>query len=117
MGMVQRSPCRHALYRKKKMILIRQLKVAVSEQETEGIRQAVAKKIHITAASIYEIEILKRSIDARKKAGSFLYLYRGGSSDSHQEKEVTKEMCKGYGHFPVSTDDFSDAKERRTATL
>ena len=88
------------------MILIRQLKVAVSEQETEGIRQAIARDRDLEA------------FDRRKeKAGSFLYLYRGGSPGHPSGKETTKEMRKGYGHCPVSTDDFSDAKERRTATL
>lgn len=94
MGMVQRSPCRHALYRKKKMILIRQLKVAVSEQETEGIRQAVAKKIHITVASIYEIEILKRSIDARKKPDLFYIYTVAVRLDIHQEKKLLKKCAK-----------------------
>ena len=111
MGLVQRSPCRHALYRKKKMILIRQLKVAVSEQETEGKENTYYGGIDLRDRDL-------EAFDRRKeKAGSFLYLYRGGSSGHPSGKEVTKEMRKGYGHFPVSTDDFSDAKERRTATL
>ena len=76
------------------MILIRQLKVAVSEQETEGIRQAVAKKIHITVASIYEIEILKRSIDARKKPDLFYIYTVAVRLDIHQEKKLLKKCAK-----------------------
>ena len=76
------------------MILIRQLKVAVSEQEIEGIRQAIAKKIHITAASIYEIEILKRSIDARKKPDLFYIYTVAVRLDIHQEKKLLKKCAK-----------------------
>ena len=48
------------------MIRIDQVKVEVSGQEAD-LKQIVAKKLKVSEGEIKSLEILKKSVDARKK--------------------------------------------------
>ena len=61
------------------MLQINQIKVPVEktyekEQELRGIIQAAAKKLNVSAEQLQNVNIMKKSLDARKKPQLF-YVY------------------------------------------
>lgn len=57
------------------MIRVNQLKLPV-EHKQEDLKKKAARALRITPEQIERLEIRRRSLDGRKKAGAFLQLYR-----------------------------------------
>ena len=53
------------------MLLIKQLKVFVSENPEEELKKKIKKELKISDDDILDIEILRQSVDARKKSELF----------------------------------------------
>lgn len=69
------------------MIKITQLKLKIEHKE-EDLKKKVCKMLQISPSKIYEIEILKRSLDARKKP--LMYNYQLAVFAENEEKIVKR---------------------------
>ena len=84
------------------MIRVRQVKVSVIDNDINLIREIVAKKIRVNVLDIRNIEIVKRSLDARYKPDLF-YIYEV-LIDVNNERDVLNRN-KGNNDVMVITDD------------
>ncbi len=75
------------------MIKIDQLKLEISATENDIIK-AAAKKLKINAADIHECEIIKRSIDARKKPQLYFVYSVSVSLRGNLENSILKKFHK-----------------------
>lgn len=70
MGLVQRLRGRHPRGERRAMIQVQQLKLPVGHKEEELLK-ALASKLHLRKEEILSWEVVKRSLDARKKPELF----------------------------------------------
>ena len=84
------------------MIRVRQVKVRVNDNDISKIKMVVAKKIKINVNEINNIEIVKRSLDARYKPDLF-YIYEV-DIDINNEKDILNRN-KSNNDVSVSIDD------------
>lgn len=63
------------------MIQISQLKLQIPHTE-EQLEEKIKKVLGIRKTELLSFRILKRSLDARKKAGTFLCIYCGSRSET-----------------------------------
>ena len=84
------------------MIRVRQVKVRVSDNDISKIKMIVAKKIKVNVNEINNIEIVKRSLDARYKPDLF-YIYEV-DIDINNEKDILNRN-KSNNDISVSFDD------------
>lgn len=75
------------------MIKIDQLKLHVSAEDSQ-IKNSIAKKLRIQTSDIKDYEVLKRSIDARKKPELFFVYSVSVSLDKALEQKVLKKALK-----------------------
>ena len=84
------------------MIRVRQVKVRVNDNDISKIKMIVAKKIKVNVNEIKNIEIVKRSLDARYKPDLF-YIYEV-DIDINNEKDILNRN-KSNNDVSVSFDD------------
>ena len=80
------------------MLVLNQIKVAVSENEIQNLKMKIAKELHISESEILNLKILRKSVDARKK-DSLFYVYNVALSVSGNENRFLKKKYK----FSVDT--------------
>ena len=93
MGLVFRISCRKMCVGDISMLLLNQLKVAVSKNEMASLKKKIAKELHINEDAILSVLILRKSVDARKKDQIF-FVYNVSVSTSVSEKEILKKKHK-----------------------
>ena len=71
------------------MIRVRQIKVDVENDSIEKLRKKVISKLKITYKELEDIEVVKKSIDARDK-NKVLYIYEVNVSLKNEDKILKK---------------------------
>ena len=75
------------------MIKVDQLKLDISAKDNQ-IKKAIAKKLRVQDSDIKDYQVLKRSIDARKKPDLFFVYSVLVSLDGALEQKVLKKSAK-----------------------
>ena len=75
------------------MLLLKQLKVPVSKDETDALRTKIIKELHMKPEDLISVEIIKKSVDARKKDQIF-FVYNVAIKTSLSEDVILKKKHK-----------------------
>ena len=75
------------------MLLLKQLKVPVSKDETAALRKKITKELHIKDSELLHVLVLRKSVDARKKEQIF-FIYNAVIETSVNENSILKKKYK-----------------------
>ena len=75
------------------MLLLKQLKVPVSKDETGSLRKKIIKELHISDADLLSFQIIRKSVDARKK-NQILFVYNVVIETSLREESLLKKKYR-----------------------
>ena len=75
------------------MLLLNQLKVPVSKDEMASLKKKIAKELHLKESDVISLQILRKSVDARKKDQIF-FVYNVAVEVRASEKELLKKKYK-----------------------
>ncbi len=75
------------------MLLLKQLKVPVSKDETGSLRNKIIKELHIKDSELVSFQTLRKSVDARRKDQIF-YVYNVVVEVSAKEDSLLKKRFK-----------------------